>query len=949
MTSQDDLEHMRQRIKELETQVATEQMLREQAEEILRVVEDRYRSIVEATPSGICITNEHYLYEYVNPAYCTLYGYHPEELMGKSFTIVVPEENQQFMMDLHDQYIDGATEIQGEWQVVAKDGTVRTILADAARIVGEDGRPRKATFVVDITGRKHAEESLQRRNAYLNALHDVTLGLLNRLEINDLLKAIITRASELVRTEHGFVYLLEPDGQTMHLRLGIGLHAEVTGVQAQKGEGVAGIVWQSGETLVIQDYPSWEERPSKFQSTRLRSVVGVPLTSNNTVIGVIGLAYAEEGRTFGKVELEILEQFAELASIALDNARLYEQVQRELEERKRAEASLRLMDAAVRSATECVLITDANLEGPEGPKIVFVNPAFTILSGYSAEEALGKTPRILQGPKTDRAMLNRLKATLQRGEPFSAETVNYRKDGSEYVVEWRISPIKNEEGDIIHWVSVQHETTERKRNEEALRAARKASEAASHAKSAFLSRMSHELRTPLNAILGFVQVMERDTTLNKKQQENIAVIKRSGNHLLGLINDVLEISKIEAGREMLNEQTFHLPNFLQGIHELFLLRVQQRGITLEIEHANTLPIAVYGDEGKLRQVVMNLISNAIKFTKKGGVTIRVRADSLPDTPVNAPVTLVFEIEDTGQGIAEEELDIIFEAFGQSQSGKTAQEGTGLGLPISREFVKMMGGTMKVHSSLGIGTTFTFDVHMKLAESGSVQAESDMQKVQSLETGQPEYRILIIDDNWENRTALMQIMESVGFSAREATNGQEGIEIWETWQPHLIWMDMRMPVMDGYETIRRIKATPQGQQTCIIAITASAFEHERSEILETGCDDVVIKPFREEILFDKMVQCLGVRFVYGAGAVQTDSDQGSEETEAETLSYESLSALPAELFEELNQAVQTLNMRKASELIARVREYKPAIADELEGFVKQYRFDIILSYMQPPAE
>jgi PAS domain S-box-containing protein len=1060
MSDFQDMYQLQQRVAELEEQLARETAARIQAEETLRTSEERYRRIVEHTPSGICITNEDGLYEYVNPAYCEMYGYAPDELIGQSFTLVVPEDNQAFMRELHDKYIAGETEVQGEWQVVSRDGRVLTILADAALITGIDGRPKKATFVTNISRRKDAEDTLQRQNEYLQALHDVTLGLLRRLDINDLLKAIVTQAGTLLGTMHGYVYLLESDETDMTLRVGIGLHADATGHRTHKGAGVAGIVWETGETLTVDNYASWPLRPTEFVETQLRSVVGVPLTSGGKVIGVIGLAYTEEGCFFGPAEVEILERFAALASIALDNAYLYTRVQHELEERKRIEADLRLMDGAVRHSTECVLITEAELEQP-GPRIVYVNPAFTALTGYTYEEAIGQTPRMLQGTKTDRAMLNELRQTLLRGEPFRAETVNYRKDGTEYFVEWRIAPIKNAEGEITHWVSVQHDTTERKRAEEAirrladileattdfvgtadvegrtlylnqawkqlagigdyqdlslpgvdtlypawarrtleeeaipvalqvgiwsgetavrthddreipvsqvvivhrksrdaqveylstiardiserkqteeeLRRAQQAAEAANHAKSAFLSRMSHELRTPLNAILGFVQVMERDSSASPQQRENLAIIKRSGSHLLGLINDVLELSKIEAGREVLNENSFHLHYFLTGLEELFQVRAKQRGISLRFVQANDVPLFMYGDEGKLRQVLMNLISNAVKFTREGGVTVQVRAQTADSDAEK--LLLHFAVEDTGEGIAEEETDAVFEAFSQSQSGKNAQEGTGLGLPISRAFVNLMGGELHFKSTPGVGSVFWFHVCMRTSDAERVKQAEEKPTVTGLVAGQPDYRILVVDDTWENRLPLVKLLESVGFVVREATNGQEALDIWQEWQPQLVWMDMRMPVMDGYEATRRIKETERGNQTVIIALTASAFEHEHPTMLAAGCDDVIVKPFREDQVFDKMAHHLQVRFTYAE-----DSAPSAAAQEEETLSAETLAKLPADVRDELRQAATTLNGRKANQAIERVRGEYPALADELAKTVKSYRFDVILSLL-----
>jgi PAS domain S-box-containing protein len=809
---------LQQRIAELEAALARETAARIQAEKTQRTSEERYRRIVESTPSGICITNEEYLYEYVNPSYCQLYGYRADELIGNPFTLVVPTENHDFMRDLHDRYIAGDTELQGEWQVVARDGKIITILADAARITGEDGRLKKATFVTNITARKQAEDALQRQNAYLHALHEITLSLLRRLTIGDVLKAIVTQAGALLGTIHGYVYLLEPGETTMRLVVGIGHHSESAGHCVHKGEGVTGKVWETRQIVHIPDYCEWAERPTAFVDSRLHAVIGVPLTSGRErdIVGVIGLAYTDPARQFGTYEQDVLERFAALASVALDNVRLYTQSQQEIEERKR----------------------------------------------------------------------------------------------------------------------VEHE----------LRAAQQQAEAANIAKSAFLSRMSHELRTPLNAILGFVQVMERDATFNPKQLENLGIIKRSGTHLLSLINDVLEISKIEAGRETLNEASFNLHYFLMGLDELFQVRAQQRGLTLTFHRDANVPMYITTDEGKLRQIMMNLLSNAIKFTEHGGVTVTVMAQ--PIDPTTSRQYLHFSVADTGYGIDEAEIPLVFEAFGQSQSGRKTQEGTGLGLPISQAFVQLMGGEMQIVSTLGKGTTFSFTIQATLADAANVVEKTDNRRVIGLETGQPSYRILVVDDKWENRSALVKLLEVVGFTTREATNGQDAIDQCAAWQPHLIWMDMRMPIMDGYAATKQIKATPYGQAIPIIALTASAFEHERPSILAAGCDDILIKPFQETAIFDKLAKHLKVRFVYDAPAptppsMHSTTTAGAAQG-ATSSTADDMAALPAEVRAELLQAAKTLNTRKVNDLITRIEPDYPALAEELAQMAKSYRFDRILS-------
>lgn len=457
---------------------------------------------------------------------------------------------------------------------------------------------------------------------------------------------------------------------------------------------------------------------------------------------------------------------------------------------------------------------------------------------------------------------------------------------------------------------------------------------ASRAKGAFLANMSHELRTPLNAILGFAQLLERDTTLSRDQKENVAVIGRSGEHLLALINNVLEMSKIEAGRITLNEQGFDLHRMLKGLQEMMEVRAQAKQLHLLIDAEPDVPRYYRTDENKLRQVLINLVGNAIKFTDEGGVAVRVGYTNSQ---------LHFEVEDTGEGIAANEIPNLFEAFVQTSSGKQSKyEGTGLGLPLSRQFVHLMGGDILVSSEAGKGSLFKFDVNATMVDASDIEVTKKSRRVLGLVPGQITYRVLVVDDKFENRHLLGKLLSSVGFEIAEAENGLAAIQKWESWDPHLIWMDMRMPVMDGYEATKRIKATTKGQATVIIALTASVFEHERNIIISAGCNDFVAKPFREADIFEVMTRQLGVQFVYEDQQTEAPT---SLQAKKPSLTPSMIASQTSEWISALHMAALQGDSEQIYDLLKQLPESDNVIADSLSEMARTYRFDLIVDLVE----
>jgi len=449
---------------------------------------------------------------------------------------------------------------------------------------------------------------------------------------------------------------------------------------------------------------------------------------------------------------------------------------------------------------------------------------------------------------------------------------------------------------------VAERTRELKAARDSAELARDAAESANRAKSAFLSHMSHELRTPLSAILGVADLLREDGA-SEEQCADLNIIHRSGEHLLGMIDDILDIARIEAGRGTAEIAQCDLGRVVRDITDMIRVRASEKNLELRLVQSPEFPQFVETDAPKLRQILINLLANAVKNTERGSVTLRLDAKR---APAAGQVLLHFKVEDTGIGIAVEDQERIFEPF--VQVGTQRQKGTGLGLPISRQFAVMLGGTLRVSSVPGQGSVFHLDVPAKCTEQFAT-GSSINERQYLLDAGQPEYRVLVVDDEPENRYLLQRLLVRAGFQVRVSEDGAEAIEMFERWRPHFIWMDLRMTGVGGAEAARRIRALDGGREVRIAAVTAS----ESVPVGDGSMDAVIRKPYRPNEIFDCMAHLLGVQF---------RSDEAADSTN--TLRPEALAALPDDLRSELKQAVLALNARQVAAVISRISELDAAL-------------------------
>lgn len=484
---------------------------------------------------------------------------------------------------------------------------------------------------------------------------------------------------------------------------------------------------------------------------------------------------------------------------------------------------------------------------------------------------------------------------------------------------------KDAAGRIIRVSGSFQDISERKRFEAELHKAKGEAEAANRAKRDFLSKMSHEIRTPMNAILGFSQLMRRDPAATVTQCQRLDIINRSGEHLLELINEVLEISRIESGRLTLNKAAFDLHSMLEDMERMFLAKAEAKGLRMELEMQTGMPRFFSGDQGKLRQVISNILSNAVKFTAHGGVSLRLRAEGLG----GARFRIEAEVQDSGPGMTPEETAALFMPFEQTQAGRKEGSGTGLGLAISLEYSRLMGGGVEVASRPGEGSIFKVSVIMEEAGQADIAAAPALQHVKALKQGQPPCRVLIADDKEDNRTFLSELLGLVGFETRAVADGALALKEFEEWSPQIILMDLRMPGMDGREAIKRLRAMEKGKEVKIIAVSASAFTEVQQEARASGADEFIAKPFRETELFEKIGKLTGAQYIY------EDQPGPAPAAVEETLTAELFAGCPAALLNRIRSAALDCDFDAITSLADQVEPVNLKAARGLRALAQKY--------------
>ena len=869
---------------------------RKEAQEALRQSEERFQSLLWSLNDVVwsaAIDDQQVLY--INPAAESVYGRPTAEFLENPnlwLEVVHPEDREKIRQDARELFEQG--QIESEYRIVRPDGDTRWLHDRKSVIYDANGEPiRIGGIASDITDRKQAEQRQQ--------LVAQILDLLNRSrQKTDSIHDILT----LIKHFTGF---------------------EAVGIRLKEGDDFP--------YYVTQGFPEEFVEAERFLCTR--NIAGNILRDSQ------GNSYLECmcGNILCRRTNPALPFFTEQGSF-------WSNCTTDLL------ASTTDEDRQTRTRNRC------NSEGYESVALIPLRSGDTIIGLIQLNDHRKNrfTPEIITFFEHIGASIGIALVHKKTQDALAAERASLARRVTERTAEL------SQANELLQQAKDTAEEAQR-----AAEAARRAAEAASRAKSEFLATMSHELRTPLNAILGFAQVLKADDTLEAHHKERLNTIQSSGEHLLTLITDILDISRIEAGRMELQEQEFHFPSFLNTIVDMIRIQTEQKGIVFAYEKGPNLPDSIRADEKRLRQILLNLLNNAVKFTETGSVTLRVRkletrqsqvdgessvssiqhpvsSIQYPVSSIQYPVSSIqFQVEDTGIGIEPDRLDEVFLPFQQIRDKASYAEGTGLGLTISRRLVELMGAELHVHSAVGQGSRFEFELSLSVVHSVAAGLSAPPRRVVGY-TGKRRI-VLVADDDAGNRDVLMSLLLPLGFRIAEAENGKDCIEKVLKHAPDIILMDLRMPVMDGFEATERIRndeLRKKHSQTPIIAVTASVFGETRREALADGCTDFLVKPFQQENLLELLHTYLDLEWLY--------ADEPGKTADVKTVTPPEPAALvlPPEATSSLMRFARRGNPKKIFSVLSAIEQqdatYAPAVTT-LRAFTKKYQFERIVEMLR----
>jgi PAS domain S-box-containing protein len=970
--------------------------VQKKTEEALHQSSKKWEAIISASPDGIGMATIDGKLQLMSDKLAAMYGYdvnQKDEYLGRTFFDFIDPSDHKLLTDNLQKLLVGIGDFKiTEYQAIKKDNSRFYVDVNSTVLHDSKGNPTNILFIErDITQRKQMEVELKTSEENFRTFFSSIADLLfvldangNMIDVNEtVLRRLEYTKEELMGQS---VLMVHPEERRQEAGAIVGEMLAGTkdfcpvpvlsksGLEIQVETRVYPGAWNGEPALfgVAKDVTKIKQSEEKFSKafqagSNLMAIstinTGLYIDVNDMFLRVLGFSRDEViGKTsqelnlfedvyqrefvksslkengFAKdIEVRIKTKSGEeliglfsASYIHISDEPCWLTTMTDITQRKQAEKALQRSETLLRSIMDTT--SDVIFVKDRDCRFVYINPAGCALNGKTQEQLIGhsKAAYMTNLEELAKFMADDMRIIREgHTETFEEEIIG--ADGKLYIFLTTKVPRFDGQGNIIGLLGVAHDITKQKKTEAVLLKARQEAEMANKAKSVFLANMSHEIRTPLNAIIGFSQLMSRDRHLTDSQKEYNTSIIRGGEHLLSLINDILELSKMEAGRLELNPMNVDLHALFNDIQTFFKEQAQSKHLQIIFEMAADLPRYVVIDDNKLRRIFINLIGNAIKFTDEGGIAVRARIDKSKD---NVSM-LIVEIQDSGPGIPEDELGSLFKHFVQTSSGINTSSGTGLGLALSRELALLMGGDITVSSEVGKGSIFTFKVEI---QKGKVEGIQNMvvKRVIGFEKAVENYRILVVDDKEENLKVVVNLLGLVGFETKEAENGEDAIVKFEEWNPHLILMDMRMPILDGYEATRRIKLTEKGKQIPIVALTASSFEDEQRKIGELGISGFIRKPFRESELFGTIGNVLGIKYIFDDEP--TFDDENYQITDAELV--EQIKQLPTNLVDQMQNAAIVADIDLLIDLIRRIDPENSDLAQHLMVLANNYDYEYL---------
>lgn len=843
--------------------------------------------LLRMMPDPVLVVDQQGRIVEISPEALELFGYSEEELLGQRVEILIPESSragherlrESFMTTSERRRMGLGMELRGR----RKDGV--TIPIDIALSPLEGGSGGVIAAIRDVTEFQRVVEAERRGRVLANVARAANA----ESGLEAVFKVALTEIARLTGWPVGHAYLRSPEQDDLLVSSTIWyledperfeqLRAVSELAEFRIGVGLPGRVLESGDPAWIMDITVDENFPraGMIADLGVKGAFAFPVLVGDDVRAVLEFFFVEAASP----NQELLDL---LADVGRDLGYVLERI----EVRGALGESEEQFRSLVEGANSAIVLIDA------AGRVRLWNPAAERTFGWTHQEAVGSLLSELLVPpqhRTDHEEGLARFAKTGHG-PLIGNTVEVRalrKDGEEIPVELSLSRIRLK--DEWHAIGILKDITDRKRSERELIDARREAESASRAKSSFLANMSHEIRTPMTAIMGFAQLLERGGNLTSDQLESVRTIKRSSDRLLSILNSILQMSQIESGETRLVVNTFDLPDMLRDIEHLFALAARERGIQLVVLFPDDIPIYLRTDESKVRQILINLVDNAVKFTTEGGVVVRTEVVNRGEDAIQ----LAISVEDTGPGIPRQDMEEIFRAFGQG-IGAVGVEGTGLGLPISRSFARMLGGDLTLTTELGKGSRFTVDMRAEIGTQAEVTRRSRQSRIIGLASTRPP-RVLVVDDVKENRDLLVAILSTVGFVVDTCESGEEAVRVFGERPFDIVLMDVRMPGMDGLEATRRIKQMRGGQETPVVAVTASVLREDQHEAFDAGAEGFISKPFKEHEIFEIVASLIDLEYVYA-------EDDGPEEIErdASEVTREAVNELSDSVRERLRLAL-----------------------------------------------